>query len=383
MAIELFTYSDAVEHLRDVFDFTDTSRLGRNARRAVDNVYREFPNMTRWTYYVRRQTLATSASQSSSTVTYDHTGGSSERMVTLASGTWPSWARFGVIRLDSVDYRVATRVSDTVLTLFEEDNPGDDLAAGTTYELSRAAYPLPLDFRRLLTLVDVDQSLQTPLISPQEWQRRRALLHDNPGVPWAATIMGDGDYYGALQLAFEPPPSTVRSFDMLYEAKPRDINIVSYATGTVSTSSTTVTGSGTTFPTDCVGSIIRFGVSASSTAVTNKYGTNPFTEQRVITARGGATNLTVDVAPTSAYSAGTAFSISDPIDMENVAMRTAFLRMIEAEYAKLTQLKDWAERFALAQQACRIATGNDRRDTAAQPAGDILRRWRDLPVTTD
>lgn len=382
MAIELFTYDDAIQHLTDQFEAVTSSntRIGRNARRAVDNVYRDFPNLTRWTYYTRRTTLKTVASYSTGTVAYDHAGGSSERMVTLTTGTWPTWARFGTIRLNSVDYRIASRVSDSVITLLEEDNPGDDIAAGATYTLWRGTYPLPVDFRKLMSLVDVSQSKQMPIISVGEWQRRRSITHDSPGVPWSAAIFGDGEYYGGLQLALEPPPSSIRSYDMLYEAKPRDLNVVSFASGTVNTSGTGGTISTGTLPQNIAGSVVRF--SSSATAPTNKYGSNPFYEQRVIQSRDGDTTFTMDQALTSNLT-GVAYTISDPIDLENVMMQTGFLRMCEAEFAKIQNLEDYGERLVIAQKACRDAAGNDRRTLAAGPTTDIVRRWRDLPVTTD
>lgn len=69
-------------------------------------------------------------------------------VVTLAGGTWPSWAAAGSITIDSTEYTVDTRDSDSQITL-------DDLtvneAAGTTYSLVHDGdYDLPDNFGRLV-----------------------------------------------------------------------------------------------------------------------------------------------------------------------------------------------------------------------------------------
>lgn len=377
MAVELLTYDDCIQHLVDVIQFTDATRLGRLARRAVDTVYRDLPYKHNWKYYQRRATFATVASYATGTIFFDYTGGSSERLITLSSGTFPSWAKFGRIVIADIHYRIATNPSTTTLTLYEEDNPGEDVAAGTSYTLYRNEYPLPADFRRGMRIYDTTDEQEIPLTDFVNTQRIMIGVDDSPDTPRRASIRNTGDYMGVWSIEFSPPPSTARTYDISYEAKPRDILTASYSTGTVLTSTTTVTGSGTTFPALCAGSVIRFGVSASGTAVTNKFGANPFTEQRVITARASATSATIDQAATTDYAAGTAYQISDPIDIHPGAMTTAFLRAIEAETAKLLNLKDYGERHAIARDALMQAIENEPSDMYANelPGWPPRIRW--------
>lgn len=360
MAIELLTYDDCVQHLVDVFQFTDVTRLGRLARIAIDSVYRDLPYRFDWKYYERRATLTTNAQYTTGTAAYDHTGGAYERLVTL-SGTVPTWAAQGYLILNDVHYRIAEYKSTTTFTLFEEDNPGADVAA-TTFTIYRKDYPTPLNFRKSRTLVDTEDEREIPMLGVATAHVMALGVDSDPSTPRFCRLHNPGDFYSVWSMEFLPPPDAARTYDISYQAKPRDILTVSYATGTVSTSSTTVTGSTTTFPSNCVGSIIRFGTSASSTAVTNKFGSNPFTEQRTIVARNSATELIVDVAPTSAYSTGTAYQISDPIDV-SPGMQSAFRRAIEAEMAKLGNLKDYVERQAIADQALMYALENEPSDT--------------------
>lgn len=372
MAVELLTYDDCVQHLVDVIQFNDATRLGRIARRAVDTTYRDLPYKLNWKYYQRRATFETVASYSTGSIAYDHTGGASERLVTLTTGTFPSWTKYGRIIIDDVAYRIATNPSSSTITLYEEDNPGADVTAGETYTLYRSEYPLPADFRRNVRLYDTSDEGEIPLLGFGESQRMQIGVDRTPNTPRRAYIRNTGDYMGVWSVEFMPPPSAARTYDLSYEAKPRDILTVSYSTGTVSTSSTAVTGSGTTFPVGCAGSVIRFGVSASSTAVTNKFGANPFSEQRVIVSRDSATALTLDAAPTTAYSAGTAYQISDPIDLHPGAMTTAFLRAIEAEMAKLMNAKDYPDRLAIAARALIQAIENEPGDMYANTGADYL-----------
>lgn len=359
MAIELITYDDMVQHLVDVYEFNDATRMGRLARIAVDSAYTELPAMYRWRYFEKRTTFKTVASYNTGSITYDHTGGSNERELTLASGTWPSWAKFGRITISDVEYRVESRVSDTVLTLHQEDNPGADVAAGTTYTIARSAYPAPINFRKLIHMIDRDYDREISIVGTSTEHHASTWSWDQPETPWIASIRAVEDYYGILSFVFVPAPSAIRSYDITYESKPRDLNIVSYSTGTVATSGTTVTGDTTVFPTNCVGSIIRFGTSGSSTAVTNKYGANPFTEQRVITARASDTSVTIDQAATSDYSSGTAYQISDPIDLHPGPMQVAFRRLAEYELARVTGMQDRGERYAAARQALTLALEED------------------------
>ena len=61
-------------------------------------------------------------------------------VVTLTSGTFPTWAADGEIVIDGASYSVNTRNSSTSLTL---DNLTIDVDAGASFSLSQIDYPLP------------------------------------------------------------------------------------------------------------------------------------------------------------------------------------------------------------------------------------------------
>lgn len=385
--VEIWTFEDAVEHVLDVFDLDNSTRNKRLARRAILQAYRDLPNMRSWNYYYRRKPVLTVASYNTGTIAYDHTGGSSERLVTLTGGTFPTWAARGRIILNSVHYDVESYLSSTTLTLTANSNPSEDIAAGTTYTLYRNTYPLPADYRKSAKLYDITQWREMPLATPVEQQVVEGSYYRDPGTPKFATIKNDGDYYGNMSISFTPPPSTAKTYDLMYEARPRELITEKYETGTVSvasTSTTAVSGTNTVFAASHVGCIIRFSAD-STNPPTSLVGIrannliNPYLAQRVIQSVASATSLVMDAAIPSVLS-GVKYTISDPIDLEAGAMLTAFWRMAELEMAKLTTRNDVPMREQLAKASILAAMEADERSTVAagQTSWSALR----LPTIT-
>jgi hypothetical protein len=91
----------------------------------------------RWSFMDPMQTLATSLPYSTGTITIV------AGVVTLAGGTWPTWAAQGDLRVGGVSYSVGQRDSGTQLTL---DDTTATAAALTTYELVQQGFDLPDDF---------------------------------------------------------------------------------------------------------------------------------------------------------------------------------------------------------------------------------------------
>lgn len=90
-----------------------------------------------WTFLRPTTTLTTTAPYETGTVT------AVAGVVTLAAGTWPSWAAQGELEISGSTYSVASRDSNSQLTL---DDVSVAASAGSTYSLSRPAYTLPDSF---------------------------------------------------------------------------------------------------------------------------------------------------------------------------------------------------------------------------------------------
>ena len=164
---------------------------------------------------------------------------------------------------------------------------------------------------------------------------------------------------------FVPPPGSEIRYRYTYQRAARSLVTEVNSTGTcsVSSGSTTVTMSGDhTLTSAHLGSIIRFGTAAA--APTNMFGgidgtDNPFVDQAAIIGLSGNT-VTIDVAASMDHTS-VRFTVSDPVDIENNIMLTAYQRMCEARFTSMTkrEIKDRRDREELALFALRLAKERD------------------------
>jgi len=99
-------------------------------------------------WYQSVDQISIEAAYSTGTVTVTQ----NSAVVTLASGTWPTWAASGEILLSGLWYPVLTRDSGTQITL--ETTWEGATAAGTSYTLAQWQYDLPSDVRQLDLVVE-------------------------------------------------------------------------------------------------------------------------------------------------------------------------------------------------------------------------------------
>lgn len=90
-----------------------------------------------WSFLFSDEILTTSAPYETGTITVV------DGVVTLADGTFPSWAAQGELVVDGTRYVVGSRDGDTQITL---DDTSIDVDAETSYSLERYIYDLPSDF---------------------------------------------------------------------------------------------------------------------------------------------------------------------------------------------------------------------------------------------
>lgn len=368
---ELHTYVDAVDWLMDQFgsDSTDGRTL-RKMKRAVENAYRMIAAVRNWANYYQRQIFTVSAYYNTGTVAYDHTGGTYERMLTLTSGTWPTWARYGVVRISGIDYEVEDYKSSTIITLSVNNNPGADVAASTSYSIYRDTYPLPADFKSIGTIRDVQRQLYPVWVKPDDFIAFRT-AYQTMTQPRYYTILADQNYMGQMALKLYPPPDQGYTYEFMYYRQPRTLQTYQLNTGTATTVSTALTMSSSVLTANHVNSVIRFG--SNTTAVTGTTGSNPYVEQRVIIGYTNATTAVLDQALSSDATA-VAYEISDPIDIEAPAMYTAFMRRCEWEFAMIMNRDDpekYMKNYMIAET---LAMEADSRYFAERPTGTRVNR---------
>lgn len=331
-APELMTFQDLLDHLVGYRHGGTDDNTHRDIKRACLSAYDDIQLRFNWRYYEREAQVTVNALYSTGTIAFDYTGGSSERLVTLSSGTFPTWAYFGRIKIAGIVYDVDSRLSTTTLTLVEGNSPVADVAAGTTYTLFQDIYTLPADLKEIRGVHGENGNWSLSPMSLDEWQGRERHI-GGQGAPNCYAIGPDPTLIGSMAIYIQNIPTTAETLRFMYLAAGRPLKYSGQEstayTGTLSNSSTAVTGSGTGFTSDMVGSMIRGGT--SSTAPTGRAGLNPYVHQAIITAFTSTTVVTIDNAPTTAWS-GTKFRISDPIDIRPT-MLEALLRGCEWKLA--------------------------------------------------
>jgi hypothetical protein len=398
----IHTYADVVDNLIDFVGGGPSEQVVRDCRRAAQEAYREMANVQKWPYLYHHGRIVTAApfpgkdADPEPTMEYRHTGGDYERMMTITDGVWPANASACYVRIadnsenstNFVAYRIATRVSDTVLTLDPQVNPGGDIPPGALFILYQDTYLLPVDF------VSQDEALYELNFGGMQYTHPRDWLYENryvlaAGVPQFFTITGDPQYPGRLVMRLYPWPQEQRSVDFIYLRRPRPLTIERQTGGTVAIGNggTTVTVSGATFTPSVAGSVIRISstVKPPSSAVGSVGGYNPPALEAMVVSYVSPTSVVIDTPSASALS-GVGYYITDPIDFEQGAMLEAYLRGAEKCVAKLRTLKDKGNLEMAWQAALNVARAASSPSFAKRHAGPMERyvpRLRDYPQGPD
>jgi len=346
-SVTLLTYYDLISHLMNFTRGGGMDAEQSDYRDAVQHAFRDLVQGREWRYLFSEYRLALDAPYTTGTIAYDYTGGTYERMVTLTSGTWPTWAALGRITIAGITYDVEDRKSSTVITLSANNCPAADIAASTAYALYHNVYSLPIDFRSIYEPMSETSEGIMQYLEPDQWQHLELRDPSSAGSPIFWTIMGDPNFLGQMAIVVQPNASTAQGIRFLYQRELRPLRFTGYDAadyvGTVSgtVDGTTITGSGTAFADRHVGSVIRFTQSTETGFngnPTGMSGLNPFTEQKIITARASATSITVDSPLEETYLAKK-YTISDPLDLYP-AMVNALLRGAEYQLSNLRNRDD-------------------------------------------
>ncbi|HDZ21604.1 hypothetical protein LCGC14_1147520 [marine sediment metagenome] len=390
-APQLLTYRDAISAANDFVGGLSTGVAQGDIRRAIHVAYREIGDAFSWSFLKKQGRVPLQALESTGTVAYDHTGGSNERQLTLtpvASEVWPSWAVDATVRVGSVPCRVESRISDTVLTLDVNLNPGADVAASTAFQIYPACYTLPHDFESLVQPWGEDTWRFGQQVSRDEILALDRFRETTGGIRCFA--VGEvADLQGSLGLYIHPASDATETLDFLYRRRARQLRYSGHdaaetdGTITVNVDSTAVVGVGTAFDAKMVGSTLRVGTGGTNVP-TGLDGLYPYDDERIIAGHTDATNVTLDTAITTARS-GVKYCISDAIDL-HAAAHNAFLACVTKHLAVSRNMKHKAEMIALYDDALMQARGADHRVTQRRVAGrPTVRRVRlaDYPMGTD
>lgn len=367
---DLLTYQDALEHLESHTNSGTMDAERRDFRTAVLGAYTDLASRYDWLYFHTELDVRLDASYGTGTVEYTD----STRKVTLTGGVWPSNAIEGRVKINDVRYPIESRDSDTSITLPTSANPGSDVSSGTSYSWIRTSYTLPADFKDMDPPHTEDSYMNVAPVTLDTILGFERHVRASANPPQWYALGPDPHVYGQMAIYVQYEPSTAEGLRFYYRRYPRRLKYSGMETaasaGTVKTNvdnSAIIDGTGTSFTSDMVNSVIRFGT--TSEKPTGVRGLNPYSEQRIIKSVNSSTSITLDSAPTTVAS-GTKYVVSDPVDLR-VTMVEAFLRGCEwkLSLSRRTQDAPPADTFQWYTEAIRLAGESEahRTDTWTPP----------------
>lgn len=348
----MLTYQDCVEHLITTSFGGPQDAEQRDIRTAIQRAYQEIVWIRDWQYYHQQSRIFLSPSWQGN-VTYNE----STRTLTKTSGdAFPLDAQYHVIRIGSHVCKVASRTSGTQVVLDPIIHLPDGVWDNVAARMYRTTFPLPADFRNVDIPADEIAWTNFRYVS-QDAAMKIEASNLALGPPYYWTVVKDPDSFGyAIKILFDGYPVKVKRLDFTYRRSPREMRLSGHEAtaraGTISASGTTVTGTGTSFAVNMVGSVLRVG---TASAFPDTLGSmNPYSAEARVVSVASSTSLVVDT-PLSA--SGAKYVITDPVDMP-VGMHNCMLSGCEYWLSRIRNQKP-DNAFAMYQRDLRLAMEND------------------------
>lgn len=347
------TYFDAVEHLITASYGGPQDAEQRDIRTAVQRAYAELAQIRDWTYYHVHGRLITARTYSVGTVAMPTT-----TTVTLSGGSFSDAgmtaanAKHWSLKVGDTVFPVRSYESATAITVALENH--STVPAGTAYTLYRSTFGLPADFRNLDEPSSEFNWQAGSYVTPDQAMKLERVANSS-GAPYHWTIIKDPMTDGwAIRLIGYP--TVAETVDFSYRRAPRPIRYsgheASARQGSIARSSSAVSGTGTAFTLDMVGSILRVGTTQPPGSLSSL---SPYVSETVITAVGNATSLATQSSGT--VSPGTQYAVTDPLDLAP-HMHNAMYSAAEYWLARIRNQKP-DNAFAMYQRDLRLAMEMD------------------------
>ena len=298
------TYADLLDHVARVVWGHGLSASRDMIRTAIGSAYSSLPLLSAWRRYQAVQRLYVAKPQNGLATL---TGTTLE----LTDSSWPTWASGSTIILQGQYCRVATRDSDTELTL--GTLPDTSSEGNIPYTLTNDLHRLPDDFLNVRSVYIPHYNIPLAPSSFTDAVNRWGLL-GGVAVPTCYWIEHCGS---AKYLRVLPPPGSDLRLDVHYQRMPSQLQYTGRdqrdSGGTVSVNGVNVTGTGTSFVPEMVGCVIRIG--DGTNPPTGPEGLAPYRAERSIVSVTDATHLKVDRAFSDTYSS-VMYSITDVLDID-------------------------------------------------------------------
>lgn len=346
----VITFRDLVQRLRLRRNLNSSESEEARLRIAIDDAYRELPNKHRWKFYLRQVYLTTDAAVELGSGVYDHTGGAYERQLTIASGVWPANAIDGQVYFDNVSYDIERRVSDTVVVLSSEVNPGRDMTFTTT-QWNRNRYRLATNVREIREVWQ-EGSLFRLLYAPSLSMNRIQQAYRTAGNPIQYAMQPSRDETGMMDFVLIPAPTEQRTYKVMVTAAPLPFRTyeVAGADGVLVSGSNQFTSASASFDDRMIGTLIRISPTASLPKGLHYLDSQrkEYVFQSIVRRVVNATTLELTQAPTFSASAR-GYSISDIADLDQRSMLT-YLEALAWEYFSTNTQGDEDDKIDLARQ---------------------------------
>lgn len=328
-AAELLTFKDAIDHLIDWVHESPTGATMHEYPRAVASGLNELQRRVDWDIYIAEEEIYFDAPYSTGTIQYDQ----ATLTVTFTGATLPSWVLDGRLKINDLYYRPVSQPTASTLKLHHSLNPGQDVVAGTAYELIRNVYDLPPDVRSMNPPHSEKSYFSQHAMSIEGLVSLERHVRSNTSEQYYYGKRGDIRRYGQWAIMVQFNPLNQAGFRFVYNRHPRRLKIrgdeAKATAGTISrngSDNAKVDGTGTQFSADMVGSVLRIGTDGTN-APDGIFGDYPYADQAIIEAVNAASGtgcLTLTAEIPDAYS-GVKPRVSDPIDIHP--------DMLEAFYA--------------------------------------------------
>lgn len=375
----MFTFQDSVDTLLDFLGAENSEQARRDAVDATIDSHRELAHVHQWSYLTRSCPITIVGAYRDGTIEYDNF----TNEVTLTGGSWPDWALYANLIIDTVVYRVKDRLSATKLLLSPHNAPVAALPSGHLYTLSRDTYPIPSDLVQVMCASREKSRNLMVYIPALEWANHRRLF-PMPADPIYFTVMADPQLQGVTSFVLSPPPTLTERVNLVYARRIRDLKVVAYDEGkvTVGGNGWEVVGSSTTHWTKKhVGCVIRFSISGEKP--TGVRGDNPYDAERIVADVIDSKHLMLDApAPPSGY-ANAGYVISDPVDIDAPVMESAFKWCIRKNISAIRSRGNSDEIKANYLADLRIAMGADHKYDDQPVAGGFAIPYMAGIMTSD
>jgi len=379
----LLTYYDCIQAAVDFLSGHSTVASQRDVRRVIHEAYREVGEVFGWSFLQKQSRVQLRETYDTGSVAYNSTS----RVLTMTTGSWPSWAADATVRIDSVPSQVQTRTNSTSLVLHRTMNPGKAIASGTSFQLYPTSYTLPEDFLNMVKPWGEDSWWNAKQVSYDEMLSLDR-YYEGPGSPRRFCVREIADLHGSFGLYIHPASDTAETVDFIYRRRGRQLRYSGHdsaeTVGTITvTGGGVVTGTDTQFSSRMEGSVMRIGLDDDNTP-TGLDGLFPYSDERIIDTVDSTTSLTLDGA-TTAQASAVNYVITDPIDID-ISLANAMLACIRKRLAVQRNFKNKGEYIGSYEEELWRARQNDQRVRQPRVMGGgtrWVRRYSDTTIGND